>query len=74
MEFISLVRRDFYDIPILSMVDPKGVEDVKLVVDVYFSAHASSSSFASTLIVGGFCCSTVSLGHLFLIKTISSCY
>jgi hypothetical protein len=44
------------------MVDPKGVEDVKYVVDDYFIAHAFSSSFASTLMVGGFCCSTVNLG------------
>jgi hypothetical protein len=52
------------------MVDPKGVEDV------YFTAHAFSSTFACTLMFGGFCRSTVYLGswgrHLFLIKTISS--
>ena len=41
------------------------------------TAHAFSSTFASTLMVGGFCYSTVYLRswgrHLFLIKTISSC-
>jgi hypothetical protein len=58
------------------MVDPKAVKDVKKVVDVvYFTPHAFSSIFVSTLMVGGFCSSTVYMGnwgrHLFLIKTIS---
>jgi hypothetical protein len=43
-------------------MDPKGVEIVKYVVDVYFTAHAFSSSFAITFLVGGFCCNTVNLG------------
>ena len=55
----------------------KGVEDVKLLEDVYFTAHAFSSTFASTLMEGGFCRSTVYLGswgrHLFLIKTRDVC-
>jgi hypothetical protein len=43
-------------------VDPKGVENVKKVLDAYFTAHAFSSSYASTLKKGGFCCNTVNLG------------
>ena len=58
------------------MMDPKGVEDVYF--NFKYTAHAFSSTFASTLLVGGFCHSTVYLGswgrHLFLIKTISSLY
>jgi hypothetical protein len=41
-------------------------------LEAYFTAHAFSSSFASTLKKGEFCCNTVNLGswgrHLFLIK------
>jgi hypothetical protein len=44
------------------MVGSIGVEGVNYVVGVYCTAHAFSSSFASSLMVGGFCCSTVNLG------------
>jgi hypothetical protein len=49
---------------------------VEEVMDVYFTAHAFSSSYSSTW-VEGFCC-TINWGagefwrHLFLIKTTSS--
>jgi hypothetical protein len=33
-------------------MDPKGVEDIKYVVDVYSTAHAFSSSYASTWVEG----------------------
>jgi hypothetical protein len=57
-------------------VDPKWMEDVKYIMDVYFTAYAFSSNYASTLMVGVFCCSTVNLGswgrYLFILKIISS--
>ena len=53
------------------MVDPKGWR--RFILNI---AYAFSSIFASTLIVGGFYCSTIYMGslgrHLFLIKTISN--
>jgi hypothetical protein len=56
----------------------KGLENVKEIVDVYFTAHAFPFGYASALMVGGFCCSTVNLKswgkHSFLIKAISNSY
>jgi hypothetical protein len=44
------------------VVDGREVKDVQQVVDVYFTAHAFSSTFDSALMAGGFCRGTVYLG------------